>query len=111
MRKIIIAAGLALGVAAVSAPAAHAYARDVRPADCLVVVGGSTWIDGPCSFTSYGGGAFLVRGPGGAYSKVVPFGAGMADGGNIGTLYQRGACWVNDYAHVCAWQPGEPRWF
>jgi hypothetical protein len=110
MRKYFAAAALVLGLATpalVSAPASAA----LRLADCLVTAGGDIWIDGPCSFTSYGGGAFMVRGSGGGWAKVVPFAPGIASGGNMGTLYQNGACWTNDYARVCAWQPGEPRWF
>lgn len=90
-----------------------------RPADCLVVMEGRSYIDGPCDFTAEAGGDFTVTlGPRSAKVMVDP---GSRDGRAfyedatpaspqswvIGDVRRDGACWRNRVGRVCAWEPGQ----
>jgi hypothetical protein len=117
MRKFVLAATAALAstVALASAQAAR------RPADCLVMVSGRPYMNGPCLFEPGTSGSFTIR-SGRRYVHVSTFapeepteGNGWRAGANLGWLRQAGACWQNDDntdpVKICAWKPGEPRWF
>jgi hypothetical protein len=94
-----------------------AGAASARPADCYLSVNGFDLINGPCDFEPiFGDGSFVITSPDGAFfAQVEVAGDGTAQGwwngganvpslnDYIGTLYRSDACWVNDFASVCAW--------
>jgi hypothetical protein len=86
-------------------------------ADCLLEVDGNRYIDGICTMQRMDGGSFIIEGRGYfAYVLVdstganghwnAEQGAGHAHS-SLGRLNRRAACWINSFAKVCAWKPGE----
>ncbi len=111
---------LAIVGAVVLGPVA-AQADERVSGECLISVGGRTYLDGPCRITLYPGGGFQAGGRGrGAYFATVDIDS--ASGGAtsfwngvdaeshahdpLGTVVRQGGCWVNSNARVCAWRPG-----
>lgn len=106
-----------LGLLTLAAALCLSTAAAARPADCLLEVAGTIYVNGPCDFEPFGGdGSFIVRGPGVVYFAYVSVIApGVAEGSwnadpqsthahaPLGRLYRNEACWSNDYATVCAW--------
>jgi len=90
-----------------------------RPADCLVVMDGRSYIDGRCEFAAEAGGDFTVTlGTRSARVMVDPGArAGRAfyedsapsapEAWVIGDVRRDGACWRNRVGRVCAWEPGQ----
>jgi hypothetical protein len=113
MKKFPIIAALA--VLAAGFCSGHAEAATHR-ADCLLVAGGKTYINGPCDFTADAHGFSIDQGTAWAAVSTVDdpvdgsWGAGRA-ADDLGPLHTAGACWENDWNKVCAWKPGERRWF
>ena len=111
---------LAIVGAVVLGPVA-AQADERVSGECLISVGGRTYLDGPCRITLYPGGGFQAGGRGrGAYFATVDIDS--ASGGAtsfwngvdaeshahdpLGTVVRQGGCWVNSNERVCAWRPG-----
>jgi hypothetical protein len=81
---------------------------------CHLEVDGHVYLDRVCNFDRWQGGSFSVEG--GRYFAYVTIddtnpdvASGSWNGGEgnhahnpLGTLVRQGACWVNDYARVCA---------
>jgi hypothetical protein len=125
MRQIIlIAASVTLGLA--TSPLYAGAGSQGRKADCLFEVHDKRLIDGPCRFFVEHGmaGSFMIRNRSGAFAHVLVTGMGADEatgwmrwnGGRAqhsipGTLFRNGACWQNHVARVCAWKPGEPRYY
>ncbi|MCJ2099466.1 hypothetical protein [Methylobacterium sp. E-046] len=86
--------------------------------ECLILVRGRAYLDGPCRITLYPGGGFMAGD--GEYFATVDIDA--ASGGAqaywngvqaerhahdpLGDVVRQGGCWVNASAKVCAWRPG-----
>jgi hypothetical protein len=94
-------------------------AAEARPADCLVVMEGRTYIDGPCEYESYPEGHFMVtlgrrsarvmvdigfRGGHALYEDTSP---DNREARAIGDVHRDGSCWINRVGRVCAWPPGQ----
>lgn len=90
-----------------------------KPAKCLLLVDGKTYINGACNFDAAndGTGSFSI-GTDDAANKHFAYvniwkgqGVGYWNGSvpethaheDLGTLNHNGACWYNDRAIVCAW--------
>lgn len=92
-------------------------AAEARPAKCLLDVGGTVYIDGPCDFDtgSWKDGSFRIHGADGRYFAYV-----FVDGKRatahwngvlaerrahdpLGTLTRDGACWIGEGVRLCAW--------
>jgi hypothetical protein len=111
MRVLLV---LVLGLCA---SAAQAEVGVARQAECTLVVQGTEYLRGPCTFTPIDeDGSFTAAGPDGAYfAYVLVDGPGIASGywngtpfatkahDPLGTLTRQDACWVNETAEVCAW--------
>jgi hypothetical protein len=92
---------------------------------CLLEVRGKRYIDGQCEFTvttlpNEPARSFQIL-KGNYFAQVNVETPGKANGywnedprathahSNLGVLTQRGACWTNDAAKVCAWKSGDRR--
>jgi hypothetical protein len=94
-------------------------AAEARPADCLVVLEGRTYIDGPCEYESFPEGHFIVTLDRRSAKVMVDIGfrVGHAlyedtapanpEARLIGDVHREGSCWINRVGRVCAWQPGQ----
>lgn len=116
------------GLASMLMQATSAHAQSPT-ADCLLEVGSTRYIDGPCEMK-----AFLTNGPMGSFqlaeysgsriehaTQVVVVGIGQAQATwsgsasfgrspiQLGRVSPTGACWDNADARICAWKLGEPR--
>lgn len=112
MRSVVFAS-LAL-FAGLSAPAP----ATARPADCLLVIGAQTLIDGRCEFDSGEGGSFrmessshvallMVSSPGvgeGMWTRKPEVRDAYRD---VPDLRRSGACWTNGRDSMCAWAVGQ----
>lgn len=109
----------ALMVPALGALALLPRAATARPADCLVVMEGRSYIDGRCDFAAEAGGDFTVTlgtrsakvmvDPGARAGRAFYEDASPAtpESWVIGDVRRDGACWANRVGHVCAWEPGQ----
>jgi hypothetical protein len=134
MKKFPIIAALA--VLAAGFCSGHAQAAEhTRKADCLLLIQGKPWINGPCDFTPTDmpgepKGSFYLSvpypRPNGRFVYLNVWNDGTAQGSwndpdsdshahdpiGTGSLFKAGACWESDANNkVCAWKPGERRWF
>lgn len=91
-----------------------------KPAQCLLVVDGKTYLNGTCNFESEKGGSFTI-GVGSEkvdskyFAYVNIFDDGTVNGywngdeanssahNDLGELKRNGACRFNDRAIICAW--------
>ena len=93
-------------------------AAEARPAKCLLDVGGTVYIDGPCDFEPdrSGDGSFMIMAPDAMYFaylnvEAVGIAAGYWNGEPganhahtpLGTLTRDGACWIGEGVKLCAW--------
>jgi hypothetical protein len=87
-------------------------------ADCLLEVDGNRYIDGLCSFDPISNGSFQISARGYFAYVFADYSSGDNAYWNgeqgashahesLGRLNRRAACWVNSFAKVCAWKPGE----
>jgi hypothetical protein len=107
----------AIGLAAWSQPA------NAFTGECLLRVGQRSYIDGRCDIQMDRDGSFTIgaseRGiPNGYFAMVAIERKGIASGywneekganhahTPLGSLTQRGGCWTNEKAKVCAWKLG-----
>lgn len=100
----------------------YAIARPISR--CVIEVGGTVYLDGPCNFERFDDGGFSI-GTSDLPPRVSPYfayvnkdgaGSSLAEGywneepanthahTPLGQLKQAGACWVNDTARVCAYR-------
>jgi hypothetical protein len=129
MKKMLMTAAAFTAVAgAMPAKAAP------RRADCLIVVDGKTYVNGPCQYDPFDtDGSFTLgdyvithRGVDAAHTRgrgtfvQIDASNGTAtwnEGGayhaqaELGAVHKAGACWVGARAKVCAWKIGEKRYF
>jgi hypothetical protein len=133
MKPPLTSVALVLVLAAGGTPAQAAR----RKADCLLIVNGRAYINGPCNYDPGTGGSFELgnyvvihqgedmahtRGRG-YFAQVDANADGTAEGfwneddgaghaqSRLGTLHRAGACWQNEHAKICAWKLGERRYF
>jgi hypothetical protein len=88
-----------------------------RPADCLMVIEGRSWIDGRCDFDADPDGSFRLLGQRWfTYVSVMSPGVAEASWNGkeaashaqepLGELRRNGACWESATVRICAWGPG-----
>jgi hypothetical protein len=84
---------------------------------CLLEVGGKKYINRICNIEIENNGGFSIGADGasGLFAYVTKYDDGTAQGSwggaradrrvgeDLGTLRQKGACWINSTAKVCAW--------
>jgi len=91
------------------------------PGECLLKVGGRTYIDGACEIDMEKGGSFMMSGPG-KRPVFVMVNIHEDEGnvtanwngpqreihahGQLGTVARSGGCWTNKDARICAWKKG-----
>ena len=93
-------------------------AAEARPADCLVVLEGRTYIDGQCDFQAENGGDFTIRQ--GSRTAKVTVDPGSREGraffedtsprnpqSLVWDVRRQGACWVDGSSRICAWDIGQ----
>lgn len=113
MRPMLVAAIVAAWVT----PALAAE----RLIHCRITVGGKTYLDGPCMFAPDPDGSFTIGvgtqtvGQSPYFAYVTKNEDGTAEAywnatrgsthahAHLGTVRQRGACWVNSKAELCAY--------
>jgi hypothetical protein len=111
---IVVTAALATSLLAAAPTVA-------KPADCLFVFQGESYIDGACELKTADSGSFQVEADGYLVQLDVE-GDGLATGswnGDVrasqlqqplhgeGELKQDGTCWTSKAVKLCVWQPGE----
>lgn len=107
MKALLVFATLFLGATA-----------QARPAKCLILIDGVTYMNSPCDFQPYGDGtgSFQINARGNAYFASMDVykdgtafaywnGTEAASHGQepLGEMYRNGACRYNDRAIICAW--------
>jgi len=53
--------------------------------------------------------AMIIKGDAGGEDETTA--EGYFGNVDLGTVHAAGACWQNDRAAICAWEPGEKRYF
>ena len=91
-----------------------------RPAECLMVIEGRSYIEGRCEFDADPDGSFRLLGQR-HFTYVTVTAPGVAEAAwngreaashaqePLGEVRRNGACWESPRLRICAWAPGSRR--
>lgn len=97
---------------------ASASLASAKPAECLLEVRSTAYINGRCEWVPEKDGSFTMS-AGAYFATLLVDAPGVGQGywnedpkgthahASLGEMRRDQACWVNATARICAWKPGE----